>query len=502
MVGTGTAVITASQPGDGNYVAAASVQQTLTVFQSDLADAVIHEPFDDSHSTLNGNTPGRGLGGTWQGSGKVVGNSLNYGNLPAGTGNTASISNQNGYVSVGSTLSATGLLADDTSLWFSVLVRTGGDIATNGDLGFALGTDQINSGNNIPISNNGEALGFTFKNNQLRASQWDPALVRSGSNTGNGASPDTIYLVVGKITWGATSERIEIYRPATNLTLGNAVSTYTTPANINQSLFDTISFASKSANPDHFIDEIRVGASYESVVGLGGSPQVDHFAISPIGSTQTVGTPIEGITVTAQDSSNATVTGFTGTVTFGGTGGFSGTSANFVAGVLNGVSVTPTMAGSNLTFTVNDGASHTGSATITTVQTQYAAWAGGASSFGDDANGDGVVNGLAWVLGAADSNANANALLPTLSTAEDNMIFTFKRNQQSINPNTAVAIEVGSTLGSWPDVYAVGATTAASAAGVTVVKDSPVAGIDTITLSVPQSESPIRFARLKVIELP
>jgi hypothetical protein len=403
---------------------------------------------------------------------------------------------------VGSTLAATGLLDDGTSLWFSVLVRTGGDIATNGDLGFALGTDQINSGNNIPISNSGAALGFTFKNNQLRASHWSPSLVRSGSNTGNGASPGTLYLVVGKITWGATSETIAIYRPATNLTLGDAVSTYATPSNLDQSLFDTISFGSKSATPVHLLDDIRVGASYESVVGLGGSDPVDHFVISSIASTQTVGTPITGITITAQDSSNATATGFKGTVTFGGTGGFSGTSANFVAGVLDGVSVTPTVAGGNLTFTVDDGAGHTGSATIATVQTQYVAWAGGASSFADDANGDGVANGLAWVLGANDSNANAIGLLPALSAEGGNMFFSFKRSQQSINPNTAVVIEVGSTLGSWPDVYTVGATTAASAAGVTVVKDTPAVGTDTVTLSVSQSPDPRKFARLKVIQTP
>jgi formylglycine-generating enzyme len=154
------------------------------------------------------------------------------------------------------------------------------------------------------------------------------------------------------------------------------------------------------------------------------SPIVDHFVISPIGSPQTVGTPITGITITAQDYTNATATDFTGTVTFGGTGGFTGTSASFVAGVLSGVSVTPTVAGSNLTFTVTDGASHTGSTTITTIQTRYEDWANGAA-FDGDANGDGVKDGIAFLLGAATPATNALGLLPAVSQSGGNLIMEF-----------------------------------------------------------------------------
>jgi len=94
---------------------------------------------------------------------------------------------------------------------------------------------------------------------------------------------------------------------------------------------------------------------------------VDHFAISAISSPQTAGTAFNITTITAQDANNNTVTGFTSTVTFGGTAGVTGTSPGFTAGVLSNASVTPTVAGSNLTVTVNDGSGHTGSATIATV---------------------------------------------------------------------------------------------------------------------------------------
>ncbi len=157
----------------------------------------------------------------------------------------------------------------------------------------------------------------------------------------------------------------------------------------------------------------------------GGVGPVDHFVISAIGSPQTVGTAISGITLSARDVSNNTATSFTGTVTFGGTGGFSGTSASFTAGVLSNPSaVIPTVAGSSLTFTVNDGSSHTGSTTISTIQSQYTAWSGGAA-FDTDTNGDGLKNGLAWLLGAANKNANACSLLPTATVSSGKLLLTF-----------------------------------------------------------------------------
>ncbi|MBL9132231.1 MAG: autotransporter-associated beta strand repeat-containing protein, partial [Verrucomicrobiaceae bacterium] len=341
------------------------------------------EPFDDSNSTLTGNTAGTGLSGPWAGSGVITPGSLAYGSFPAGSGIKASFNNQNGYASVGTTLSNAGLLADGATLWFSMLVQTGADIGTNGDLGFAFGTDQINSGNNIPVANSGQALGFTFKALSLRASSWTPGtLTRSTTNSGNSAAAETVYLVAGEFIWGAATDTLKIYKVAVDLTRGPAVSTIT--ANVNQSLFDTISIGSKLSSPAHLFDEIRFGATYEAAIGQAGSGPgpVDHFVISPIPSPQTVGTPITGITITARDAANQTATCFTGTVTFGGTSGFSGTSASFTAGVLSGVSITPAAAGNNLTFTVS-GSGKTGSTTIATIRTQYDTWSGNSALDGD-----------------------------------------------------------------------------------------------------------------------
>ena len=56
----------------------------------------------------------------------------------------------------------------------------------------------------------------------------------------------------------------------------------------------------------------------------------------------------------------------------------------------------------------------------------FTAWAMG-TNFTDDANGDGMSNGLAWILGAADPLANASPLLPMPSLSGGNLIMTFKQ---------------------------------------------------------------------------
>jgi hypothetical protein len=100
---------------------------------------------------------------------------------------------------------------------------------------------------------------------------------------------------------------------------------------------------------------------------------LNHFAIAPISSPKTAGTPFTVSNITAQDVNNNTVTAFTSPVTYGGTAGVTGTSAAFTAGILTNASVTPSVAGTNLTFTVSDGSGHTGSATIATVNPGAAA---------------------------------------------------------------------------------------------------------------------------------
>ena len=120
----------------------------------------------------------------------------------------------------------------------------------------------------------------------------------------------------------------------------------------------TYTFTTQSGTSGKLSD---VGGSQPQVTTATGA--LDHFNISTISSPQTAGTAITGITITAKDSANNTVTSFTSTVTYGGTAGITGTSGSFSAGVLSGVSVTPTVAGTSRTFAVT-GSGKTGTATF------------------------------------------------------------------------------------------------------------------------------------------
>jgi beta-glucanase (GH16 family) len=188
------------------------------------------------------------------------------------------------------------------------------------------------------------------------------------------------------------------------------------------------------------------GTGTLTVTGVTGPGPVAHFEISPIASPQTAGTPITGITLTARDSSNNTAASFTGTVTFGGTGGFTGASASFTDGVLSGVSVIPTVAGTDLTFAVNDGAGHTGSVVIAAIQSMYASWSGGAA-FDADANGDGLDNGMAWLLGASGKDAAALDKLPVASLHDGNLRLTFRCLKSAKRGGAVLKVQSSDDLG-------------------------------------------------------
>ena len=113
---------------------------------------------------------------------------------------------------------------------------------------------------------------------------------------------------------------------------------------------------------------------------------LDHFAFTGVPSTATAGTAMTGITITAQDLNNNTQSSFASTVTYSGTAGVTGTSGSFTAGVLSGVSLTPTKAGSGMTV-IATGSAKTGTATITTVNP------GAMSSVGDESHDDRLGDG-------------------------------------------------------------------------------------------------------------
>ena len=119
---------------------------------------------------------------------------------------------------------------------------------------------------------------------------------------------------------------------------------------------------------------------------------------------------------------------------------------------------------------------------------------------GEDYDGDGVSNGVEFVLGGT-KDTNDLSLLPTISNSGANMVFSFQRSQVSIDGSTTLAIQVSPDLISWPDSYNVPGPAQINNPGVTVSKDTS-AGFDTIFLTVPRAPDNTKFARLVVTPAP
>lgn len=132
---------------------------------------------------------------------------------------------------------------------------------------------------------------------------------------------------------------------------------------------------------------------------------------------------------------------------------------------------------------INNETDWSATASATTPQADpYAAWSGGAA-FGSDANGDGVTNGIAWVLGTTDVHMPARQLLPVIdhTTEPDYLIFTYRRKADAhSDANTTIKVEYGSDLVGW--------TEAAAGEHVIITTTADVApGIDSVKVKIHRS---------------
>jgi len=179
--------------------------------------------------------------------------------------------------------------------------------------------------------------------------------VQAQDSTGNAAnvsSATTITLGKGASGAGTLSGTLTGIIP-----IGFSSVTFTTPV---YSKSDTLTLTASATIGMTGLTAVTSG----NIVFSSGA--LDHFDLNGLPSAATAGTSITGITVTAHDANSNTVNSFTGTVDYSGTAGVTGTSAAFTAGVLSAVSLTPTMAGSDLSI-IATGNTQTGTATITTV---------------------------------------------------------------------------------------------------------------------------------------
>lgn len=145
-----------------------------------------------------------------------------------------------------------------------------------------------------------------------------------------------------------------------------------------------------------------------------------------------------------------------------------------------------------------------GTLRVTSGPAGYATWKAENAPTGtpsDDYDDDGVSNGVEFVIGGT-KETNDLSKLPAISINGGNLVFTFQRDNASVDGTTAVVIQVGTDLSSWPDTYTVPGTAQVNNPGVTIQKDTPSVGTDTVTLTVQKGSAPTKFARLVVTPAP
>lgn len=121
----------------------------------------------------------------------------------------------------------------------------------------------------------------------------------------------------------------------------------------------------------------------------------------------------------------------------------------------------------------------------------YETWATGGELFGDDANDDGVTNGLAFLLGAAGPNADATGLLPVpTEDGSGNLVLEFDMLDSASRGTATLSVEHSSDLGisdTWT-VVAVPDTSGGPTSGVTFTVSGGPGTLD-VTASISASEA-------------
>lgn len=119
----------------------------------------------------------------------------------------------------------------------------------------------------------------------------------------------------------------------------------------------------------------------------------------------------------------------------------------------------------------------------------YTVWSGGAD-FDVDTNGDGVDNGLAFLLGAADVNANAIDLLPTSTQSGGDLVMTFSMLNAAARGSSGLGVQHSSDLGI-TDPWSTAATVPEASGSVDGVSFIVTADGDMndVTATIPSSEA-------------
>jgi hypothetical protein len=239
----------------------------LNLGPADPGDALIYEPFDypadpGEPNRLVGKSGAAGTQGEYyylsdtapDRAPAAIADGLSYGALPV-TGNRAAGHRWSAgcAIALDDSLKKAGLLEDGATLWMSYVLKNIGEFEhRSGPGGFSLRSQDLKEG-----------VGF-----KASGRQYETAVVIDGKVHGvrvTGVRGDSI-LVVGKITWGkdGADDTFVPYAPGFDLKQPEKYGRAAKPFNIDQTKLSLLVIQQEGN-----LDEIRIGPTYQSVVGRG-----------------------------------------------------------------------------------------------------------------------------------------------------------------------------------------------------------------------------------------
>lgn len=241
---------------------------------ADAGGAVIYEPFDypagaDEVQFLTGKKGATGTKGEYvylsnnhpERQPATVAEGLTYGDLPV-TGNRGSTHrwSDGGYIELDGSLEEAGLLKDGATMWMSYVFLA----EANPQLSHRSG------GGTVTLRSEDMQEGVGFKGH---GRQYETVVVLDGKEQTRritGTRPNTPILVVGRLTWGKNGENDSFvpFHVGPDLKLPGKEGRHSVPFDIDQTKLSRLALSGEGQ-----FDEIRVGPTFESVVGGGNGGQ-------------------------------------------------------------------------------------------------------------------------------------------------------------------------------------------------------------------------------------
>ena len=257
----------AVQPTIGKVTPATLV---VNLGPADAGGAIIYEPFDypasaDEVQFLTGKQGALGTKGEYvylpnnnpERQPATIAEGLSYGDLPV-TGNRGSTHrwSAGGYIELDGSLEKAGLLKDGATMWMSYVF-------------IAEANPQLmhrSGGGTVTLRSEGMQEGVGFKGH---GRQYETVVVLDGKEQTRritGTRPNTPILVVGRLTWGKNGENDSFvpFHVGPNLELPEKEGRHSVPFDIDQTKLSRLVLSGEGQ-----FDEIRVGPTFESVVGDG-----------------------------------------------------------------------------------------------------------------------------------------------------------------------------------------------------------------------------------------